>query len=443
MLTHLGRKPGLAARYAQRFLDAGVVPVLFAALRAAPTNWFVVDAAHKVMSALLQLQPSGARQYSLLEEAHSCGAAEAAAAAFRACISATCRSTLGGHFVQQRIIALHHSISLLGLLLATERSNAPLSFFLGADAARCVQGCVDVDGGRKPAPQATDTSDDAPAFPVTFLRAIAATMSDRISTAISPDTRVLEGLAWLLLDGGDARAASAGVAFEAFATVNGLWRFAVEEAPTPPLWIDDVTGGWQSSAPSPLAALLARRCREVGMAAALAAAMPRLAEAQATIDAARRDGQQSSPHLPTGAQIPALQSLFKLLASHGVLPSEPATLPLPTPLPPPPAHEKPRTGGTTAGGSRRSGAGGSASAEALKAPQSCHHCGKTPGASESAFQLCGGCRAVRFCSTQCSRAAWKTGHKAECAAAVRRPRGGAAVVAGGKGTSLPSTNNKK
>ena len=33
------------------------------------------------------------------------------------------------------------------------------------------------------------------------------------------------------------------------------------------------------------------------------------------------------------------------------------------------------------------------------------------------MQLCGGCRAVRYCSTECQRLHWRAGHKQACGGA--------------------------
>lgn len=57
----------------------------------------------------------------------------------------------------------------------------------------------------------------------------------------------------------------------------------------------------------------------------------------------------------------------------------------------------------------------SSALKAGHAPQSCDRCGAVPGPKDPALKVCGGCRAVRFCGPACLQAAWKAGHKAECA----------------------------
>ena len=44
----------------------------------------------------------------------------------------------------------------------------------------------------------------------------------------------------------------------------------------------------------------------------------------------------------------------------------------------------------------------------------CYSCGKASGDGGAALKYCGGCGNVRFCSQQCSVAAWASGHKADC-----------------------------
>lgn len=50
---------------------------------------------------------------------------------------------------------------------------------------------------------------------------------------------------------------------------------------------------------------------------------------------------------------------------------------------------------------------------------SCDACGKTPGPSDARLLTCGVCHTRRYCSTACQRAAWKGGHKAECASLAK------------------------
>lgn len=70
------------------------------------------------------------------------------------------------------------------------------------------------------------------------------------------------------------------------------------------------------------------------------------------------------------------------------------------------------------GGSRpaASAAAPSPSSSTAKAAQSCAQCGARPGGTPGCekLRLCSGCRKVRYCSEECSRAAWRQGHKGEC-----------------------------
>lgn len=47
---------------------------------------------------------------------------------------------------------------------------------------------------------------------------------------------------------------------------------------------------------------------------------------------------------------------------------------------------------------------------------SCQHCGIKQDEVDGAFKKCSGCKAVRYCSPECQRSAWKA-HKPLCSAA--------------------------
>lgn len=51
-------------------------------------------------------------------------------------------------------------------------------------------------------------------------------------------------------------------------------------------------------------------------------------------------------------------------------------------------------------------------------PSHCANCGREPAAAEPSFKVCSQCKGVRYCGVECSRAAWKAGHKAKCRAAA-------------------------
>jgi hypothetical protein len=53
----------------------------------------------------------------------------------------------------------------------------------------------------------------------------------------------------------------------------------------------------------------------------------------------------------------------------------------------------------------------------IKALTYCAHCYRTPNAQRP-LKSCGQCKAVRYCSTECQRAAWRGGHKQVCVAAA-------------------------
>jgi hypothetical protein len=52
----------------------------------------------------------------------------------------------------------------------------------------------------------------------------------------------------------------------------------------------------------------------------------------------------------------------------------------------------------------------------------CAACNALPPAGRN-FQVCAGCRAVRYCSPACQKAAWRSGHKAACRASGREQGG--------------------
>jgi hypothetical protein len=57
-------------------------------------------------------------------------------------------------------------------------------------------------------------------------------------------------------------------------------------------------------------------------------------------------------------------------------------------------------------------------------PAECAACHALPPAGRK-FQVCAGCRAVRYCSPACQKAGWRSGHKAACRAAQGGAQGGA------------------
>ncbi len=75
-----------------------------------------------------------------------------------------------------------------------------------------------------------------------------------------------------------------------------------------------------------------------------------------------------------------------------------------------------------------SGSGGAAQQAGAQAgaapPVECAACHALPPAGRK-FQVCAGCRAVRYCSPACQQAGWRSGHKAACRAAQGGDKGGA------------------
>ena len=52
--------------------------------------------------------------------------------------------------------------------------------------------------------------------------------------------------------------------------------------------------------------------------------------------------------------------------------------------------------------------------------RACHRCGAPDGTDGIALQYCSRCRQALYCSRKCATAAWKAGHKTDCAATPRR-----------------------
>jgi hypothetical protein len=153
-----------------------------------------------------------------------------------------------------------------------------------------------------------------------------------------------------------------------------------------------------------------RRCREVGLGAAVAAAAARFPNM-------KRPGKECTP-----------EGLAMLL--YAVLDAAPEGEGPSRPLPTPP----------TASGAAPSAAGrGRGQAAAARPPNHCHHCGKVAGVGDPSFKVCGGCKAVRFCGDECRLAGWKAGHKAECKrGSAAAAEAGSAVGDGGHGGSRKS-----
>jgi hypothetical protein len=74
--------------------------------------------------------------------------------------------------------------------------------------------------------------------------------------------------------------------------------------------------------------------------------------------------------------------------------------------------------------SSSSGAAQQAGEHKGAAPAACAACSALPPAGRK-FQVCAGCRAVRYCSPACQKAAWRSGHKVACRAAQGGAQGGA------------------
>ncbi|KIY94383.1 hypothetical protein MNEG_13578 [Monoraphidium neglectum] len=80
----------------------------------------------------------------------------------------------------------------------------------------------------------------------------------------------------------------------------------------------------------------------------------------------------------------------------------------------------------------RAFAAASASTSIPQQQPCCGACGKT-AADGARLRLCSGCRAARFCSDACYKAAWKAGHRQECKAAAAAAATAAAAARGRPG----------
>jgi hypothetical protein len=78
---------------------------------------------------------------------------------------------------------------------------------------------------------------------------------------------------------------------------------------------------------------------------------------------------------------------------------------------------------TAPAGPGSGGAAAQADRQTTAVPAECAACNAVPPAGRK-FQVCAGCRAVRYCSPACQKAAWRSGHKAAC----RAKSGGGAKV---------------
>jgi hypothetical protein len=222
-----------------------------------------------------------------------------------------------------------------------------------------------------------------------------------LAAACSPEGRYLESLSYLLSHK-SCRTEPVQSATHAVLILLRSGVFAADDGPvvamsagSPPC----IFGG----------GVMRRRCRDVGLGAAVAAAAARF------------------PNIEMPGKECTLEELARLVSSVlGPAPEGEGPL---RPLPTPPIA-------TTAAAVAASGGGrGRGQAAPVRPPNSCHHCGKVAGAGDPSFQVCGGCKAVRFCGEECRLAGWKAGHKAECKKAAVAEEAGRAAGGGGRGGS--------
>lgn len=260
-----------------------------------------------------------------------------------------------------------------------------------------------------------------------------------VAACISPEGRLLESLCYLFCRGEEFYA---GVALGCMGAVvlavqhlhNAVcWSMSVlsSEVRDNSDGDDPERGG--VSPPAFTQGAFVARCRDVGLTAAMTAALAR--------------------H-PTLHQA-GVSKLFESLEELGLKAAEPARCALP-PLPPRApcsvSDFNVAPGARTLPAARTTPPAAQSSSPLLPAvqlpagvpPRCCGKCEREPTAGEPSFKLCSGCRAVRFCGEACLRAAWKAGHKAECrAAAAAAELAAAAGDAGGGGSNRRAGKAKK
>jgi hypothetical protein len=54
--------------------------------------------------------------------------------------------------------------------------------------------------------------------------------------------------------------------------------------------------------------------------------------------------------------------------------------------------------------------------------RTCAYCEGVASCVQPPFQVCAGCRCVRYCSRDCQKAHWRSGHRADCRASRKSQR---------------------
>lgn len=243
-------------------------------------------------------------------------------------------------------------------------------------------------------------------------------MSERVLSALAPSQHVLASVAYLLSQPAKKPLLSAPASSSSCSSAFHVLHDGVMDLLTA-LGLFVQAGPWIRLHLAPEAAAVKQaiggQCRQLGLAVALAAALERPAFWTWQGGLPQEARHQQVPGVDNPLQVaPEHVALEKKMAARGTL-----------------AVIKQVSSVAFAGDS--TAAAGSNAAQPRRLPPPCHHCGKAPAEGQPSFQLCGGCRAVRFCGKECARAAWKAGHKQECRAAAGGGGGAAAAGAGGGG----------